>query len=579
MGRYQFDSLVCPVVYMANDGGTNNHAASTFFSAHRALLEEAAAATRRRGYWSPFPEAPSDRIYGDTARHDADERFRLLLGQPFDLNQPWTGNRIGKEISPWGFDLGITYPEVDASLAISTASVALPRWGAASLDDRVGVLLEFLVRLNRASFLMANAVMHTSGQPFGLAFQAGGPHAHDRALEALAYAYEEMKRVPRKARWEKPQRTGDPIVLEKTYRIIPRGLALVVGCSTFPTWNSYPGLFASLVTGNAVIVKPHPGAILPLALAVNLGRVVLDEAGYDPNVLLLAADEAKAPLTKALALDPGINIIDFTGSSAFGQWLRENAKAQAIYTEETGVNSVVVDATDNFKGMCKNLAFSLSLYSGQMCTSPQNIYVPAAGIMTEEGRKSFDEVAVAIAQAIDDLVVDPDRAAGVLGAIQADATLNRVTRARDLADIVRDSAPFAHHSFGTARTATPLVLRADATDDRLYMEEHFGPISFIVRTPDTAQSIELAARSARTKGAITAAIYATREDVLNYAASAFARVGVPLSCNLTGGVFVNQSAAFSDYHVTGANPAGNACLVDTAFVANRFRVATVRRPA
>jgi hypothetical protein len=47
---------------------------------------------------------------------------------------------------------------------------------------------------------------------------------------------------------------------------------------------------------------------------------------------------------------------------------------------------------------------------------------------------------------------------------------------------------------------------------------------------------------------------------------------VALSINLTGGVFVNQSAAFSDYHGTGANPAANAALTDAAFVASRFRV-------
>jgi hypothetical protein len=45
-----------------------------------------------------------------------------------------------------------------------------------------------------------------------------------------------------------------------------------------------------------------------------------------------------------------------------------------------------------------------------------------------------------------------------------------------------------------------------------------------------------------------------------------------LSINLTGGVFVNQSAAFSDFHGTGANPAANSALTDAAFVANRFRV-------
>lgn len=50
-------------------------------------------------------------------------------------------------------------------------------------------------------------------------------------------------------------------------------------------------------------------------------------------------------------------------------------------------------------------------------------------------------------------------------------------------------------------------------------------------------------------------------------------------CNLKGGIFVNQNAAFSDYHVIGANPAGNACLTDAAFVANRFRAIGIRRPA
>jgi hypothetical protein len=44
-------------------------------------------------------------------------------------------------------------------------------------------------------------------------------------------------------------------------------------------------------------------------------------------------------------------------------------------------------------------------------------------------------------------------------------------------------------------------------------------------------------------------------------------------------VFVNQSAAFSDYHGTGANPAANAALIDGAFVAQRFRIVQSRRHA
>ncbi len=99
-------------------------------------------------------------------------------------------------------------------------------------------------------------------------------------------------------------------------------------------------------------------------------------------------------------------------------------------------------------------------------------------------------------------------------------------------------------------------------------------------TPSTNASPKtccVPAESASRKGAITAALYSTGEVVIDAAADAFAKAGVALSVNLTGGVYVNQSAAFSDFHVTGANPAGNACLTDTAYVANRFRVATVRR--
>ena len=54
-------------------------------------------------------------------------------------------------------------------------------------------------------------------------------------------------------------------------------------------------------------------------------------------------------------------------------------------------------------------------------------------------------------------------------------------------------------------------------------------------------------------------------------------VGVALSENLTGGVYVNQSAAFSDFHATGANPAANAAYTDGDFVAGRFRVIQSRR--
>ena len=79
--------------------------------------------------------------------------------------------------------------------------------------------------------------------------------------------------------------------------------------------------------------------------------------------------------------------------------------------------------------------------------------------------------------------------------------------------------------------------------------------------------------------AITAGVYSTDESVLEQVRDAALDVGVALSENLTGQVFVNQSAAFSDFHGTGANPAANATFTDGAFVASRFRVIQSRRHA
>jgi hypothetical protein len=76
---------------------------------------------------------------------------------------------------------------------------------------------------------------------------------------------------------------------------------------------------------------------------------------------------------------------------------------------------------------------------------------------------------------------------------------------------------------------------------------------------------------------MTASVYSTDDGVVGAMRSAALDAGVALSENLTGQVFVNQSAAFSDFHGTGANPASNATYTDGAYVASRFRFVQSRR--
>ncbi|WP_261529318.1 phenylacetic acid degradation protein PaaN [Burkholderia multivorans] len=547
------------------------------FTKHEDTLKRALAAIESRGYWSPFAEMPSPKVYGESGNADGEAAFKSHLGKTFELDQPASGETVGAERSPYGVALDIRYPKSTPDALIAAAAAAQRAWREAGPSAWIGVSLEILARLNRASFEIAYSVMHTTGQAFMMAFQAGGPHAQDRALEAVAYAWDQLRRIPADAHWEKPQGKNPPLAMQKRYTIVPRGTGLVLGCCTFPTWNGYPGLFADLATGNTVIVKPHPGAILPLAITVRIARDVLREAGFDPNVVtLLATEPNDGALVQDLALRPEIKLIDFTGSTQNGTWLERHAHQAQVYTEKAGVNQIVIDSTDDLKAAAKNIAFSLALYSGQMCTAPQNIYVPRDGIRTADGHASFDEVAQAIAGAVQKLTGDPARSVELIGAIQNDGVTARIDAARAVGRVLLDSQTLQHPAFPDARVRTPLVLQLDVADREKFTQEWFGPISFVIATDSTAQSLDLAGEIAAEHGALTLSVYSTADDVIDAAHEAAVRGGVALSINLTGGVFVNQSAAFSDFHGTGANPAANAALADAAFVANRFRVVQSR---
>ncbi|WP_374493246.1 phenylacetic acid degradation protein PaaN [Zoogloea sp.] len=543
------------------------------FEKHRATLEGALGAIAARSYWSAFPEMPSPKLYGETAPDDGKRAFEAHLGKQFELGQPGQSGWHGGESSPYGVALDVSYPVCDPEALIAAGLEAMKGWQAVGADGRTGICLEILDRLNKQSFELAHAVMMTTGQGWMMAFQAGAPHAQDRGLEAVAYAWREQSFVPAEAVWEKPQGKNPALVMKKHFQIVGRGIGLVVGCGTFPTWNTYPGLFAALSTGNAVIIKPHSNAILPAAITVRTIRAVLAENGIDPNLVSLCVTDKRAT-TQALATHPAVRSVDFTGGNVFGQWLIDNARQAQVYAELAGVNNIVIDSTNAYKAMLGNLAFTLSLYSGQMCTTSQAIFVPAGGIQTEDGPKSYDEFCTDLAKAIERFLSKPEVAHAVLGAIQSADTAERIELANSgaLGKVVLASTALENPEFPAAKVRTPVLLACDAADEKAYMEERFGPISFIVKVADTAAAIALSERVVSTHGALTAGVYSTRQSVIDAMTEATWRSKVALSINLTGGVFVNQSAAYSDYHGTGGNPAANASYADSAFVANRFRV-------
>jgi phenylacetic acid degradation protein paaN len=552
----------------------------THFEKHKSVLNKAIEALHARTFYAAFPENPAPAIYGETADADGQAKFKASLGKKFEeLKQANPEGWAGDEESPYLQEsLKIAYPLFSPATLIDRSKKAFHVWRKIGADVRAGLLMESLERVKSRFFEIAYATMHTTGQGYMMAFQASGPHAADRALEAIAAGYEELQRFPARAFWDKPMGKFN-IQLNKEWRAVPKGISLVIGCSTFPTWNSVTGIYGSLMTGNPVIVKPHPGAILPIAIVVAEIQKVLAENNLDANICQLAADTYEKMITKELAENPEVKLIDFTGNSAFGSYL-ENIPGKTVFTEKTGVNSVIVDSADDIDKVAANLAFSLNLYSGQMCTAPQNFYIAEGGVKTPAGTVSFDQFAEKLVGQLNALIDNPKAGPFVLGAVQSKKTSERVLEAEKLPGKVwLKSRPFENPMFKNARLATPVVVEVDASKKDIFSKELFGPIALLIKTKSTDQSIALAQEMAINHGAISCGAYTTDAATREKIADEMGLAATPVSFNLTGAIYMNQNAAFSDFHVSGGNPSGNASFTNPEYVTKRFTWVGHREPA
>ncbi len=542
----------------------------SLFEKHADLLRQAVEAVYARRFYAAFPEHP--KAYGDDAFKDGWKKYQALLHKPFDelLQEKDLAKWIGSEVSPYTMEaLGVTYPSISVKAFVERSRKAFDQWKYVSPKQRAGILLESLMGFRDRFFEIAHATMHTTGQPLVMSFQASGPHAADRALEAIAVAYDEVTRFATDVIWEKPMGKFS-VKLHKTYKALGRGPNVVIGCSTFPVWNSVPGIYAALMTGNSVIVKPHPGAVLPIAIVVAEIQKVLAKEGLDPNIIQLAPDTHERPITKELAEHPDVRMIDYTGGTAFGNWL-ESLPGKITFTEKAGVNGIVLHSVKDLDAVMQNIAFSLCLYSSQMCTAPQNIFIPADGIEGPEGRIPYDDVTAALVKAVKGVIEHPKMGVNVLGAIQNAVTCKRTEYAKKAeGQILLDYIEITHPQYPKARLQTPVIMETDARHHDLIEQEWFGPTAFVIKTHSAKEGVEILQKIALKKGAISSGLYTTDPDFKAWALRTLEQAYVPVSVNLTGMIWMNQNAAFSDFHVTGGNPAGNATFTDAAYVARRF---------
>ncbi|WP_232824523.1 aldehyde dehydrogenase family protein, partial [Blastomonas sp. UPD001] len=220
----------------------------------------------------------------------------------------------------------------------------------------------------------------------------------------------------------------------------------------------------ALYAGNTVILKPSPFTpIATLRLAALLAEV------FPAGVFnVLSGDDSLGPKVTA---HPGIDKISFTGSTATGRKIMENASAELVrVTLELGGNdaAIVLDDVD-VEAAAKSLFAASCRNTGQLCVAAKRIFVqesiyPAFGA-------AFKSVADAqkIGNGLD--------AETTMGPIQNKRQFDRLsaiaaTIKKEGYTLIKDGGPRE----GPGLFFDPMIVDNPPESSQIVSDEQFGPI-------------------------------------------------------------------------------------------------------
>jgi aldehyde dehydrogenase (NAD+) len=261
----------------------------------------------------------------------------------------------------------------------------------------------------------------------------------------------------------------------------------VVGAITpwnFPLNIPSRKLGPARAAGNGVLFKPSP--VTPLA-AQRLVEALL-AAGLPPAALALVQGGAEAGA--AVAADPRVTAVTFTGSTATGRAVHAAAgPTRRVQLEMGGKNPVVVmpDADlDRAAQIIVKGAFGLS---GQACTGTSRVIALAP---------VYEALLERVAKLAEARVVGDGSRPGVdMGPLAADFQLRKVldhvrTAQEEGAELVTGGTRLTGPDFDRGHFVSPAVFAGLTPGMRLTREEVFGPVLGFQRAGDFEEAVALA---------------------------------------------------------------------------------------
>lgn len=260
---------------------------------------------------------------------------------------------------------------------------------------------------------------------------------------------------------------------------VPLGTVLAISPFNYPINLSVSKVAPALIGGNTVVLKPATqGSVSALYLAS-----IFQDAGLPRGVLNTVTGRG-SDIGDYIVTHPGVNFINFTGSTEVGRHIAHLAGMVPLMLELGGKDAAIVLADADLDFAADNIVSGAYAYSGQRCTAVKRILADDA---------VADALAPKLLSRIQQLKVgDPHDNATIVPLIN--------TKAADFVMALIDDALTKGASVltGGGRTGNliqPTLIDHVTTDMRLAWEEPFGPVLPILRVQGMQQAIDIANRS------------------------------------------------------------------------------------
>jgi len=175
--------------------------------------------------------------------------------------------------------------------------------------------------------------------------------------------------------WERDLGVGESFG-QPTRRLVTKEPVGVVGAIV--PWN-YPlevtlnKLGPALATGNTVVLKPAPDTPFN---ALRLARLAVEKTDLPPGVLNVVTSSDHL-VGEVLTVDPRVDLISFTGSTATGRRIMEKGAAtlKRLFLELGGKSAQILLDDADFEAVVPTAAF-LCMHAGQGCVMNTRLLVP-----------------------------------------------------------------------------------------------------------------------------------------------------------------------------------------------------------